>query len=58
MFYETEKEFTNKNECILYAKEQGCTLPNFKEKENEKDFYSIFIRMYLYDVLFSEHTIQ
>ena len=41
MFYETEKEFTNKNECILYTKEQGCTLPNFEE--NEKDFYSIFI---------------
>ncbi len=56
MFYETEKEFTNKNECILYTKEQGCTLPNFEE--NEKDFYSIFIHMYLYDVLFSEHTIQ
>ena len=31
MFYETEKEFTNKNECILYTKEQGCTLPNFEE---------------------------
>lgn len=56
MFYETEKEFTNKNECILYTKEQGCTLPNFEE--NEKDFYSIFIHMYLYDFLFSEHTIQ